>query len=275
LVTDYSNTKDAIYKYFAAKIREISKSNPEYSRLYSGIIAERSQAIELMEIAVNRINATIKPYMITFTQAEAGFETKVEAHVLICEMKESTYKLINRLKRDKVVEGKSEVILADTAVKLMGKIHQLSSGTIKFESGKTMVIDHSKAEFIKDRFKSKKIGIFYKFVAEYQALKDVYGDGLTNDIDEFNSTGKNIALQIVSGREGISLKNADVLVFYNIDFSSTSYWQARDRMSTMQRLNNDVYWVFSDRGIEQDIYKTVLGKKSYTLSVFSKGYGRK
>lgn len=275
LVTDYSNTKEAIFKYFAAKIREISKSNPEYSRLYSGIIAERSQAIELMNVAVNRINATIKPYMITFTQSEAGFETKVEEHVLICKMKESTYKLINRLKRDKVIEGKDEVILADTAVKLMGKIHQLSSGTIKFESGKTMVIDHSKAEFIKDRFKSKKIGIFYKFVAEYQALKDVYGDGLTNDIDEFNSTDKNIALQIVSGREGISLEKADVLVFYNIDFSSTSYWQARDRMSTMHRLNNDVYWVFSDRGIEQDIYKTVLGKKSYTLSVFSKGYGRK
>ena len=36
-------------------------------------------------------------------------------------------------------------------------------------------------------------------------------------------------------------------------------------MSTMQRLNNDVYWVFSDRGIEQDIYKTVLGKIIYTI----------
>lgn len=275
LVTDYSNTKDAIYKYFASKIREVSKSNPEYSRLYSGIIAERSQAIELMDIAVKRINDAIKPYMITFTQSQAGFETTVTEQVLVCQMKESTYKLINRLKRDKVIEGKNEVILADTAVKLMGKIHQLSSGTIKFESGQSMVVDHSKAEFIKSRFESKKIGIFYKFIAEYQALKDVFGDSLTNNIDEFNDSDKNIALQIVSGREGISLKSADYLVFYNIDFSATSYWQARDRMSTMQRRENDVYWVFSDRGIEHDIYKSVMGKKSYTLSVFSKGYGRK
>src|SRR5690606_16496149 len=109
-------------------------------------------------------------------------------------------------------------------------------------------------------------------IAEYQALKDVYGDGLTNDIDEFNSTGKNIALQIVSGREGISLKAADYLVFYNICFSATSYWQARDRLSHMGRLENSVYWVFSERGIEHEIYKTVQSKKNFTTSIFSKKF---
>jgi hypothetical protein len=95
---------------------------------------------------------------------------------------------------------------------------------------------------------------------------------LTNDIDEFNETSKNIALQIVSGREGISLRNADYIVFYNIDFSATSYWQARDRMTTMDRKFNDIYWVFSEGGIEDQIYKSVINKKSYTLSHFKKDF---
>ena len=37
-------------------------------------------------------------------------------------------------------------------------------------------------------------------------LKEVFGDKLCTEIDEFNETNKNIALQILSGREGISLR---------------------------------------------------------------------
>ena len=122
--------------------------------------------------------------------------------------------LIKRLKKDLVVESKKsgEVILADTGVKLMSKIHQLFSGTVKFESGKSQVIELSKDEFIRTKFKNMKLGIFYKFTAEYKALKEVYGDKLTTDLEEFKHTDKSIALQIVSGREGISLKEADCLV---------------------------------------------------------------
>ena len=68
---------------------------------------------------------------------------------------------------------------------------------------------------------------------------------ICNTLDEFNNTDKNIALQIVSGREGISLKQAEALVYYNIDFSATSYWQSRDRMTTKDRLYNKVYWIFA------------------------------
>ena len=99
----------------------------------------------------------------------------------------------------------------------MSKLHQMYSGTVKFESGKSMIIDSSKAKFIKNKFKGKKIGIFYKFTAELKALKEEFGDELCTELPEFQSTNKNIALQIVSGREGISLKEADCLIYYNID----------------------------------------------------------
>lgn len=216
------------------------------------------------------IMEAMKPYMITYSQQEAGFTSKVKEEILYVSLKPSTYNMINRLKKDLVIEGKSEVILADTAVKLMSKMHQMYSGTVKFESGNSMIIDTSKAEFIRENFEGCKIGIFYKFKEEYEALKKVFGDELTTDLEDFNATWKNIALQIVSGREGVSLKKAEYLVYYNIDFSATSYWQSRDRMTTMDRLENQIYWVFSEGGIEDKIYKAVSKKMDYTLSHFKK-----
>ena len=218
----------------------------------------------------SKIMEAVKPYIITFTQAEAGFISEVNEHILECEMLPITYDIIKRLKRDKIVQGKSGLILGDTGVKLMQKVHQLSSGTCKFEDGTSMVIDYSKAEFIKWKFENEKIAIFYKFKEELNALKSIYGSDLTEDLDEFNNTFKSIALQIVSGREGISLKNAKYLVYYNIDFSATSYWQSRDRLTTMERSSNDVYWVFAKGGIENAIYKSVLNKKNFTLNLFKK-----
>jgi hypothetical protein len=217
---------------------------------------------------IDSIIDEMKPHMISFSQKEAGFVSSVTEEILEVEMKDVTYDMIKRLKRDLVIEGKTEVILADTAVKLMMKVHQLSSGTIKFESGNSMVLDTSKAEFIKQKFQGSKIGIFYKFKEELSALQSVFNDELTTDLSIFDSTDKSIALQIVSGREGISLRHAKYLVYYNIDFSATSYWQSRDRMTTKDRSFNHVYWVFSKGGIEHDVYKTVIKKKDYTVNHF-------
>ena len=214
----------------------------------------------------------MKPYMISYTQKEAGFKSEIKEHVLKVEMSELTYDWVKKMREDKLIEGKKtdEVILGDTEVKKMSKIHQLFSGTVKMESGKSMVTDLSKAKFIRTEFKNNKIGIFYKFKAEYDALKQVYGDDLTTELSDFNDTNKSIALQIVSGREGISLKEANCLVYYNIDFSALSYWQSRDRMTTKDSRVSDVYWIFAERGIETKIYKAVTKKKDYTLRHFKK-----
>ncbi len=215
----------------------------------------------------------IRYYILTFTQKEAGFTTQVNENTLICQMKPITYQIINKLHKDLVVKSSDgKLILGDTGVKLQQKTHQLFSGTIKFEDGSTRVIDTSKAEFIKEKFKGYKIGIFYKFIAELEMLKSVFKETLTTDLTEFDTTDKNIALQIVSGREGISLRNADHLVFMNIDFSAVSYFQAKDRMTTLERKENTIFWIFAKDGIEEKIYKTVQGKKDYTNSTFKKDF---
>ena len=216
------------------------------------------------------ITEAMKPHTISYSQKEAGFKVDTREHTLYVPMSKLTYRLTSELKKKLVIEGKDEVILADTPVKLMMKLHQMYSGTVKFESGNSTILDLSKAEYIYDNFGLAKIGIFYKFKEELNALKKVYGDSLCTELSVFEDTNKSIALQIVSGREGISLRKAEALVYYNIDFSATSYWQSRDRMTTKERLESDVYWIFSEGGIEKDIYQAVSKKKNYTLSHFKK-----
>jgi len=224
--------------------------------------------------AKDEVIEMMKPITISYTQKEAGFKVKMTEKVLRVEMNPQTYILADKLSKDLVIQGKEQLILAETSVKLMQKLHQIYSGTVKFESGDSMILDLSKANFIKNKFKNKKIGIFYKFKEELNALREVYKDDLVTELSSFDdSEGKVIALQIVSGREGISLRQAEALVYYNIDFSATSYWQSRDRMTTKDRLHNDIYWIFSNRGIEDKIYKAVVKKKDYTLRHFKKDYG--
>ena len=256
------------FKHYASFYRWADDYVFKFQRKINGfMVNDYSKGDEL------KIMAAIFPYVITFTQQAAGFSTEIEEEIIYVDMSEKTKMIVKKLEKDLVVEGKDEVILADTPVKLMQKLHQLWSGTVKFESGNSMVIDTTKAEFIKLRFSTNKIGIFYKFKEELNALQQVFSDSLTTELDKFDNEGYQvIALQIVSGREGISLKNADCLVFYNIDFSATSYWQARDRLTTMDRLFNKVYWIFSKDGIEDKIYKAVKAKKKYTVNIFKKDY---
>ena len=218
-----------------------------------------------------KIMAEVKPYMISYTQNEAGFTSKVNEHVLKVRMSDTTYMIADKLKRDLLFEGKDDLILADTPVKLMQKLHQIYSGTVILESGKSVVLDKTKAEFIKERFAGKRIAVFYKFQEELKCLLSVFQEDMTTDLGKFHAGEcNNFAIQIVTGREGISLKEADFLVYYNIDFSATSYWQSRDRLTTMDRLENNVYWIFAEDGIEEKIYKVVQQKKPYTVSHFKK-----
>jgi SNF2 family DNA or RNA helicase len=231
-----------------------------------------SQANEQM------INDKIKHLFLSYTQKEAGFIQSVKELVLKVEMKGSTYALADKIKTRRVHIGKDgQEIIADTEVKLMQKLHQIYSGTVLTESCTAIIFDTYKADFIKSYFKGKKIAIFYKFKAEFTALLKVFGEQITLSPEEFNETRNKIfCSQIQSGREGINLSTADALVMYNIDFSSVSYQQAKARIQSKDREKECLlYWIFSERGIEEKIYERVIGKQDYTLRWFKKDFGIK
>lgn len=260
-VSSYSPfTEENFYKWHKAW------GIPKVKYMYNRQIADYSKTKDITD--------QYKHLMITYTQEEAGFIAPVEEEILYVPMSDKIAWAVNKIRRDKIFTTKDgKVILGDTAVKEMQKVHQLCSGTVKAECGEGIVFDNTKALFIKERFKGLKIAIFYKYIAEYAQLKWDFVGRLVTDPMEFEQAGpdKIFVSQIQSGREGINLSTADCLVMYNIDFSAVSYWQARARIQNKDRQSAaKVYWVFCKGGIEEKIYQVVQGKKDFTLSHYRK-----
>ncbi len=266
-VSSFSIFKE--YKNFYAWAKHFVTVKPVYLygrqiNNYSTVHAEGLEIIEIFKAM----------FFKTFTQAEAGFEQVVKEYIHEVEMLPVTYELCSRLKRDRVIEGKTGVILADTEVKLMSKLHQMYSGTVKLENGNVICFDKSKADYIFDRFfRTGKMAIFYKFIEEGVMLREMFPCN-TCIAEDFNddATGDLVYIgQIQSSREGVNLSTADYLIMYNIDYSAVSYWQARARMQSKDREKEAVvYWIFAKRSIEHRIHNAVSNKKNYTLSHFKK-----
>jgi hypothetical protein len=266
-ISDRSPFPEGTFYKWAAKYVNVQK---KYIGQYS--VNDYSQALwPLIELIV-------KPFMIDYTQEQAGFKVELKEHFIFLPMPAAIAAVSARLQTDGVVKGKTGIISATNAAALQQKVHQVHSGTIILDpeeeggTGRSIVLDDFKARAIAEKFPTKKLVIFYQFCAELQAIKEVFGDRLTTDLKEFDNSDKSIALQIVSGREGLNLSAGDAIVFYNISFSATSYWQARDRLTTSTRKRSDVYWMMCSGGIEERVYKAVTGKKNYTLTHFKKDF---
>lgn len=216
---------------------------------------------------VELIDKVINPYVLKYTQEESGFQSKVNEHILYFPYCCERYTI--ELEKNLIIQGKDEVILGDTGAKLMSKIHQLESGTIKFESGNTMTLDKSKAEFIRDYFKGKKIAIFYYYIEELELLQSVFLNH-TLDLNEFNTTDKIYIGQQYSNALGVNLSKADCLVFYNFGFSGTNYIQSIDRLTTKERMVNDVYFVYGKKSLTERVHNVVKKKKNFTSKMYER-----
>lgn len=257
----------------------ISKNSPfkEYTNFYKFakdyvipklIYTAYGQSNDYSNAKNDLISKRIEKVLHKFTQEEAGFENVINENViyfpLLCE------NLIKKLKKDKIIKGKEETILADNGAKMMQKIHQLENGTIIFDSMNYKILDYSKGNFIKEKFKDKKIAIFYYYKAELDLLKEVFKDNYTTDLDEFNNSNKNYIGQQYSSSMGVNLSKADALIYYNLSFSGTHFIQSIDRMTTIDRKKSNVYFIFSKGSLTEKIYLTVKNKKNFTLAMYNK-----
>ena len=202
-----------------------------------------------------------------FTQEQAGFENVIVKTNIFIEMKPVTYKLIDKLKKDNIIQGKNETIIADSGVKLMSKQHQLGSGTIIFDSGNTGIIDNSKAVYIKENFKGK-LAIFYYFKQELEMLLDVFGNHATTDLNEFNTTNKHYIGQQYSSAMGINLSKADKLIYLNFGFSGTNFVQSLDRLTIKERKETEVFFILAKNTLDLQILKVIEKKKNFTLKSY-------
>jgi hypothetical protein len=224
---------------------------------------------------LNKITPILKPYIVKMTQRDANFESKVTEHFIKVKTPENLVRLAKLLLKDKAVEGASGYILGDAPAKLQSKVHQLINGHCIIETATgdnfTKIFSHYKATFIKEYFENKKIVIMYFYQAELEILNSVF-DNLATDIEDFNNSNKNIAVQQVA-TEGMNLSKADAIVYMNLGFSGVAFLQSRDRLTIKGRLENNVYFVCEDFGMTKKIVDTVTKKKSYNSKLFIKDYG--
>ncbi len=223
------------------------------------------------------IDPMIKHLFIDYTQEEAGFDTKINEHILEVKMHDWTRNAINQLRHDKLLHWEDVDVLGDTPAKLLSKLHQLSSGSVIDEMGRHIVTDYSKAQYIRSRFEGKKIAIFYVYQSEAELLRNIFPNW--TDIPEvFQATSDKSMVfigQVRSAREGVRLDLADALIFYNLEYSYLSYEQGKNRLSSKERSKPaDIYFAVSDCGIENDILEAVRGKQDFTASFYRHKYGK-
>lgn len=222
---------------------------------------------EALPILKNILNI----YGVAMTQEDAGFEVDIKEHLLIVKTPDNIHALAQRLIKDRAIEGKKGFIMAEMPAKLQSKIHQIYNGSViidNFDGNReTVILSDYKAKFIQHRFKDKKIAVMYYYQAELEILKNVFGEDITIDIEEFNATNKNFAIQ-QSSTEGMNISKADCLVYYNLGFSGKNYIQSRDRLTIKDRVNNDVFFILETPGINKQILKSVREKKDFNLRSF-------
>lgn len=256
----------------------ISKNSPfkEYINFYkfakdyvnqNYIYTTYGQSNDYSKAKDDLIKAKINKLVHKFTQEDANFNNIIIKTNIFIEMKPITYKLIDKLKKDKIIIGKNETIIADSGVKLMSKQHQLGSGTIIFDSGATGIIDNSKAIYIKENLKGK-LAIFYYFKQELEMLFDIFGDTATTDLNEFNKTDKHYIGQQYSSAMGVNLSKADKLIYLNFGFSGTNFVQSLDRLTIKERKETEVFFILAKNTLDLQILKVIEKKKNFTLKSY-------
>jgi len=225
------------------------------------------------------IELQTKHLFVTKSQKDAGFENyEVFEEVQYIKPDPRIHDLARAMTRHSYYKfSDGTELVAETAVSLQSKLHQIYSGTV-ITGDEPKILDTSKAKYIYNTFTTgqyDKIAVFYKYQAERAALERTIPRDLCHTTPEaFNSAQRGFYMaQIAAGSQGVNLASADVLLFYNISFSSMHYWQSRARIQSLERPTPaKVIWLFTEGGIEEKIYKAVLDKRNYTLRHFTTDY---
>lgn len=229
----------------------------------------------------DKVMEAIQHLFLSYSQEEAGFNHAVEDKIHYVEMTDGQKKAIELVKKNKVLTlqdgGK---VIADTPAKELTVIHQLCSGTIKYEKDGLEVrktFSESKLDYIAEELLGKgmeagcglPVAIFYCFIEEGNALRRRFPNSTSDPVEFQRGDYDMLISQVRTVREGVNISRAENIIFYNLGFSYTDYAQARQRHQARDRREQPIaHFIFSRNGIEDEVYKRVSKKKSYTLAYY-------
>ena len=203
---------------------------------------------------VTKVQQEMEHLVVKLTRKKTGhkFESKDVIHNIPLHKKQQ--KLFDILREDKLWIKKGVEILADTGVKMLGKLHQISGGVgVKGEEDELYLFKKlsPKVKYIKDNFNVDNTIILSYYKHEQELLKTL-----------FPHTGSVTKLST-----GVDLSHYDSLIIYSMAFSSANYFQVKARLMNVNRKTQmHVHYLIS--GIDEFVLKAVQSKSNFTTRWF-------
>lgn len=216
------------------------------------------------------IQKEIKHLFVVMTKKKANFKILVEEKIHEVEINQGYTNALNSFYNHRVLKIGDYDVVAESAVSTLGKLHQLTGGTIKIDDDVSLITSTHKVNYIKENLsQDEKIVILCNYVEERNLLLKELGSS-TDEVQEFkNKDYKYFIGHIKTFSEGVDFSYADSMIIYSLNFSATTYLQSKERLANKKRTKPIlVNYLFTKNSIDEKIYEAVKNKMNFTNSYY-------
>jgi len=203
---------------------------------------------------VEKVQKAMEHLVVKLTRKKTGHthESKDVIHRIPLSKKQQ--KIYDTLFETKLYMKKGVELLADTGVKMLGKLHQVCGGVaVKGETDNDYRFKKlpPKVKYIQDNFNTDNTIILSYYKHEQEFLKGL-----------FPHTGSVTKLST-----GVDLSHYESMIVYSMAFSSANYFQVKARLMNVNRKTPmNVHYLIS--GIDEHVLKAVESKSNFTTRWF-------
>lgn len=196
-------------------------------------------------------------------------------------------------KRARLLSEEARRITAGLRITQMIKLQQICGGYVVDDDGETHYLGSAKIRKLKYLLKRKAkfpVVIFCKYTEEREAIerlvesldltyrsihggiRDKKNDKARTKAQDLFQSGKIdvMVCQVRAGGVGIDLYKAQTGIFYSTTFSFIDYDQCRKRIHRRGQVNETtLYFLYAENSIDEDIYSTILSKRSVSKQLFN------
>lgn len=208
----------------------------------------------------------IEHLIVKMTKQKANFDVIVQEQLHQVEANENYINAIKYFERNRVLNIGDYDVVAETPPSVLNKTHQLCGGTIKIDDSVSLIVSDHKVKYILKNFDhSSKLVVLCNYVKERDLLLRALPNS-TDDVNKFKAGPYNYFVgHIKTFSEGVDFSYSDSMIIYSLNFSATTYLQARERLANKKRTKPiTVHYLFTKDTLDQDIYEAVRNKMNFT-----------
>jgi SNF2 family DNA or RNA helicase len=234
---------------------------------------------------VNEDELNRKFYSIAFRVADEELDLPPALHITrTCQLSPAARKVYRELEDEFYTQVENgEVTVANALTKIV-RLQQVTSGYLALDDGTTREIDSSKSELLEellDELGDQPAVIFCRFKHDLDAVAAVsaklkrtcaFMRGGVNQLAEWQAGQyDDLAVQIQSGREGVSFARAKVCIYYSTNHSLNDFQQSQKRIVLVGQKDTVAYYYLAvERSIDTKIYAALRRKEDVVTRVLAR-----